>query len=135
MVHSIASTPGQVAAGQVVTPFERPELVADAARQVTPTQETLNGNRTGSASAQGGNNAQESAAPSSLENTLAQINDSMKAWSTGIRFNMDDEAQRLVVSIVDNATGDVIRTVPSDAVLRVAKMIVQMQGNTVNTRI
>lgn len=134
MVHSIASTPGQVAAGQVVTPFERPELVADAARQVTPTQEALNSNRTGSAGTQGGN-AQESATPSSLENTLAQINDSMKAWSTGIRFNMDDEAQRLVVSIVDNATGDVIRTVPSDAVLRVAKMIVQMQGNTVNTRI
>lgn len=134
MVHSIASTPGQVAAGQVVTPFERPELVADAARQVTPTQEALNGNRTDSATTKDGN-TQEPASPSSLENTLAQLNDSMKAWSTGIRFDMDDEAQRLVVSIVDNATGDVIRTVPSDAVLRVARMIVQMQGNTVDTRI
>jgi flagellar protein FlaG len=47
---------------------------------------------------------------------------------------MDEDAQRLVVSIVDNETGEVLRKVPSDAVLQVAKMIVQMQGGGVNTK-
>ncbi|WP_341667010.1 flagellar protein FlaG [Alcaligenes sp. SDU_A2] len=69
-----------------------------------------------------------------LDDTLEQINDSLQAWSTGIRFDMDDEAQRLVVSIVDNSTGEVLRTVPSDAVIQIAKMIVQLQGNTVSVK-
>ncbi|WP_426345641.1 flagellar protein FlaG [Alcaligenes sp. HNGD-HTN06] len=70
-----------------------------------------------------------------LDDTLDQINDSLQAWSTGIRFNMDDEAQRLVVSIVDNKTGEVLRTVPSDAVIQIAKMIVQLQGNAVSVKV
>ncbi|KVX05403.1 hypothetical protein ASL22_17710 [Alcaligenes faecalis] len=71
----------------------------------------------------------------SLDDTLDQINNSLQAWSTGIRFNMDDEAQRLVVSIVDNTTGEVLRTVPSDAVIQIAKMIVQLQGNAVSVKV
>lgn len=67
-----------------------------------------------------------------LEETLAQINDALQAWSTSLRFDMDDEAQRLVVSVVDNTTGEVLRTVPSDAVIQIAKMIVQLQGNIVS---
>lgn len=70
----------------------------------------------------------------SLDNTLEQINQSLEAWATGIRFNMDDDAQRLVVSIVNNSTGEVLRTVPSDAVIQIAKMIVQLQGNAVNVK-
>ncbi len=70
-----------------------------------------------------------------LDDTLDQINNSLQAWSTGIRFNMDDEAQRPVVSIVDNSTGEVLRTVPSDAVIQIAKMIVQLQGNAVSVKV
>ena len=70
-----------------------------------------------------------------LDDTLDQINNSLQAWSTGIRFNMDDEAQRLVVSIVDNSTGEVLRTVPSDAVIQIAKMIVQLQGNAISVKV
>ncbi|MHA3902312.1 flagellar protein FlaG [Castellaniella sp. WN] len=71
---------------------------------------------------------------SSLEKALESVNDSLKAWSTGMRFEMDEEAQRLVVSIVDSTTGEVLRTIPSEAVLRVAKMIVQLQGSGVDTQ-
>ncbi len=71
----------------------------------------------------------------SLDSTLEQINQSLEAWATGMRFEMDDDAQRLVVSIVDNNTGEVLRTVPSDAVIQIAKMIVQLQGNAVNVRV
>ena len=69
-----------------------------------------------------------------LDKTLEQLNESMQAWSTGMRFDVDEDAQRVVVSIVDSATGEVLRTVPSDAVIRVAKMIVQLQGGAVDTR-
>lgn len=71
---------------------------------------------------------------SSLDRMLNQINDSMDAWSTGMRFDVDEEAQRVVVSIVDSKTGDVIRTVPSDAVIQIAKMITKLQGTAVDTK-
>lgn len=70
----------------------------------------------------------------SLDQVLENLNNSMNAWSTGMRFDMDDEAQRLVVSIIDNVTGEVLRTVPSDAVIQIAKMIVQLQGQAVNVK-
>lgn len=66
---------------------------------------------------------------------LVQANEQLQAWSTGMRFSMDEDAQRLVVSIVDSGTGEVLRTVPSDAVLRIARMIVQFQGASVDTRV
>ncbi|MGB6009290.1 flagellar protein FlaG [Castellaniella sp.] len=71
---------------------------------------------------------------SSLEKALESVNDSLKAWSTGVRFDMDKDAQQLVISIVDNASGDVIKTIPSEAMLRIAKMIVQLQGSGVDTK-
>lgn len=71
--------------------------------------------------------------PSSLEKALESVNDSLKAWSTGLRFDTDEDTHHLVVSIVDSTTGDVLRKIPSDAMLRVAKMIVQFQGGGVDT--
>ncbi|HUH40596.1 MAG TPA: flagellar protein FlaG [Castellaniella sp.] len=71
---------------------------------------------------------------SSLEKALESVNSNLQAWSTGMRFEIDEDAQRLVVSIIDSETGDVLRTVPSDAVLRVARMIVQLQGSGVDAR-
>ena len=35
--------------------------------------------------------------------------------------------------MVDANTGDVIRTIPSEALLKIAKMIVNMQGNGIKT--
>jgi flagellar protein FlaG len=57
----------------------------------------------------------------------------LKAWSTQLQFELDPNAHRVVVSIVDAQSGDVIRTVPSDAVIRVAKMIVKLQVQAVET--
>lgn len=68
-----------------------------------------------------------------LEKALEDINEQMKAWSTQLQFDIDPEINRVVVSVVDSATGDVMRTIPSDAVLRIAKMIVKLQGNAVET--
>lgn len=71
---------------------------------------------------------------SSLEAALAQLNQNMQAWSTGVRFEVDPDTQRLVVSLVDSESGEIIRAVPSKAVLQISKMIAQFQGNTINTK-
>ncbi|MGB6242130.1 MAG: flagellar protein FlaG [Castellaniella sp.] len=71
---------------------------------------------------------------SSLEKALEAVNGNLQAWSTGVRFDMDKDTQKLVISIVDSATGDVIKTIPSEAMLRIAKMITQLQGSGVDTQ-
>lgn len=71
---------------------------------------------------------------SSLDTALEQLNNNLKAWATGVRFDVDPDTQRLIVSLVDNESGEVIRTVPSDAVLQISKMITQFQGNGINTK-
>ena len=108
-----------------------PVLAQGSAAQVQPLSEATNSNATNSnpdksTSGQSGNQ--------SLEQAIEQLNSEMQAWSTGMRFEVDDDAQRVVISIIDSASGEVLRTVPSEAVVRVAKMIVQFQGNMVDTK-
>lgn len=69
-----------------------------------------------------------------LEGALEELNRGMQAWSTQLQFEVDPEIQRLVVSVLDAETGDTIRTIPSEAVLRMAKIIVSLQGQIVNAQ-
>ena len=68
-----------------------------------------------------------------LDKALDEINEQMKAWSTQLQFEIDPNVHQVVVSVVDSESGDVIRTIPSEAVLKIAKMIVNMQGNGIKT--
>ena len=61
-----------------------------------------------------------------LERALDEINDQMKAWSTQLQFEVDPDVHQIVVSVVDSES-QVLRTIPSEAVIKIAKMIVNMQ--------
>jgi len=129
MVNPLTSNPtASLPMNPVALDIERPAL-PEPAREVTPSAETI---------AAGDPNpqrpaARERGAGQPLDEALEDVNNSLKAWSTGMRFDIDPEAQRVVVSLIDNETGEVLRTVPSDAVIRIAKMIVQLQGQVVST--
>lgn len=112
----------------VALDIERPVL-PEPAREVTPSSETIAAGDPNQRQA-----VREGSASPPLDRALEDVNSSLKAWSTGMRFDIDPEAQRVVVSLIDNETGEVLRTVPSDAVIRIAKMIVQLQGQVVSTR-
>ena len=71
--------------------------------------------------------------PLPLERALEEINQQLRAWKTQLQFDVDPNVHQVVVSIIDSETGDKIRTIPSEALLRIARMIVQMQGNAVQT--
>jgi len=108
----------------------------EAATLVTPLAPTVDNSAADNATA-GGDASPDQAgqnAPQGLDKALREINQSMQAWSTSLQFEVDPEAQRLVVSILDSQTGEVLRTIPSEAVIRVAKMIVNLQGQAVATQ-
>ena len=119
MINSVSNLPATVTGTPATTEpapvLNRPE----PAQKVTPAEHV----------------PQHQPSADAANKALDEVNGQLRAWSTGMQFKFDEEAQRIVVSIVDNHSGEVLRTVPSEAVLQVAKMIVQMQGQGVDTRI
>ena len=129
MVDSISSNmaaPLSALAGANPTPA-RPE----PAIQVTGAAAGRNG---GNAASQQGGNAASPDTPRPMEETFDEINAAMQAWNTGMRFEIDEDTHQLVVSIIDTKSGDVLRQIPSEEVLHVAKMIAQFQGQLVSVK-
>ncbi|SSW73967.1 hypothetical protein AVE30378_06315 [Achromobacter veterisilvae] len=109
-------------------PVAAAPVVADPAISVTPAATATNSGASGSATS-----GQSDSQKLPLDKALEEINDQMKAWSTQLQFEIDPDVHQVVVSVVDAESGDVVRTIPSEAVLRIAKMIVNMQGNGIKT--
>lgn len=107
---------------------------AEQKLSLVPIPPSESAHRSGTATSHTSHNAMHGHDNTSLEKTLEQLNLSMQAWATGMRFDVDEDAQRVVVSIIDSQTGEVLRTVPSESVIRIARMIVQLQGTTINTQ-
>ncbi|NMK50497.1 flagellar protein FlaG [Achromobacter sp. Bel] len=103
-------------------------VVAEPAVSVTPTVAATNSGASDSATSD-----QSDSQKLPLDKALDEINDQMKAWSTQLQFEIDPNVHQVVVSVVDAETGKVIRTIPSETVLKIAKMIVNMQGNGIKT--
>ncbi|WP_088156488.1 flagellar protein FlaG [Achromobacter xylosoxidans] len=103
-------------------------LAPDPAVSVAPTVAATNSGASDSATSD-----QSDSQKLPLDKALDEINDQMKAWSTQLKFEIDPNVHQVVVSVVDAESGDVIRTIPSETLLKIAKMIVNMQGNGIKT--
>src|SRR3546814_4439983 len=92
MVNPIAA--GHAAAPYALPPdIERPASLPEPAVQVTRADQALN-----SGTATSGHRLQD--LPEGMDplgEALKALNSNMEAWSTGMRFDMDPEAQRVVV--------------------------------------
>jgi len=55
-----------------------------------------------------------------LEAAVSEMNEVAQAADRDIVFKLDDDSGRVVVSVTDRATGDVIRQIPSDEALELA---------------
>lgn len=109
-------------------PIAAVPIVADPSVTVAPPAASTNSSGTDSATSE-----QSNSQKLPLDKALDEINEQMKAWSTKLQFEVDPDVHQVVVSVVDAKSGDVIRTIPSEAVLKIAKMIVNMQGNGIKT--
>lgn len=68
-----------------------------------------------------------------MDKLLDKLNEQMRPWSTELQFEIDSDVHQVVVTIIDSKTGEKIRTIPSDVLLRIAKMIINLQGNAIQT--
>ena len=128
MVDSISSNIPAPIAGTASEPRPvRPE----PAVQVTKAADA--NNQGDLANQQYGAGAQRHAADNA-DDPFAEVNAAMEAWATSMKFELDEDTQQMVVSVIDSESGEVLRQIPSEEVLHVAKMIAQFQGKNVSTK-
>lgn len=58
-----------------------------------------------------------------LEAATAQIEQFVRSSGRNLQFRVDDDSGRVVVSVRDSDTGELIRQIPSEAALRIAKSL------------
>lgn len=74
------------------------------------------------------------AAPPSLDEVkqaVESINQSMKSLTQGLEFSIDAESERVVVKVVVPETKEVIRQIPSEETLAIAKSLDQVIGKLI----
>ncbi len=84
---------------------------------------------------QAGAQSESSAKPrgrEQAENLQRELDEVMKDVQTALRFRVDDDANRVVVSIVDRESGDVIQQIPSEVSLRIAKRMAELGSGMIN---
>jgi flagellar protein FlaG len=57
---------------------------------------------------------------------VRRINGALQPF--GVEFDLGDDGSRTIIRIIDIATGDVIRQIPSEAALRVADRLDELRG-------
>jgi flagellar protein FlaG len=57
-----------------------------------------------------------------------QINAALRHLAVELRYGMDEATRKLVVQIVDRTTGEVLRQIPPEEVLAIARGLDRMQG-------
>jgi flagellar protein FlaG len=70
----------------------------------------------------------------SIENALAEITEFVQDNGRQLNFSVDEGSQKNVVKVTDSETGEIIRQIPSEDVLRLSERLKDLQldvGNAV----
>lgn len=59
---------------------------------------------------------------------VVEINKALEKIPTTLAFQVDDSSNRFIVNVADISTGELIRQIPGDAVLRVARQLESLKG-------
>ena len=75
----------------------------------------------------------QEASNADIQSAAAQVSDFVQAQNRNLNFSFDDEAQRSIVKVTDSETGDLIRQIPSEEVLRLSERIQNLQSDVDST--
>ena len=69
---------------------------------------------------------------SALENAVKKLNDFVAPAVQAIRFELDQNTERMVVKVIDSASQRVLRQIPNEQVLVMSQTLDNLQGLVVN---
>ncbi|GAC34402.1 flagellar protein FlaG [Paraglaciecola polaris] len=64
-----------------------------------------------------------------VEDALSQINDFVQSKSRQLNFSVDDDSGRQVIKVTDASSGDIIRQIPTEDVLKLSARIQELQSD------
>jgi flagellar protein FlaG len=70
-----------------------------------------------------------------IQEALAQLNDQMRRNGRDLSFNVDERIDRVIITVKNPQTGEVIRQIPTEEVIRLAHSIEDLKGLLVNQRL
>lgn len=70
--------------------------------------------------------------PTALRDAVASANKVMQALSNSLEFSLDPESGNTVVRVIDSATQQVIRQIPSEEMMSIARALDRLQGLLLN---
>lgn len=76
-----------------------------------------------SAAAQADPSAKAAPSRKDVDAAVKKLNDSMSSSSQSLQFSVDHDSKEIVVKLIDQNTGDVLRQIPTPEALQMAKAI------------
>lgn len=70
----------------------------------------------------------QAASPETVREAARRVGESLKASGANLEFQVDDASGKVLVRIVDGQTGQLIRQIPSEEMLAIARALDRMQG-------
>ncbi|MFJ1259835.1 flagellar protein FlaG [Cupriavidus sp. CuC1] len=108
----------------LIPPLPLSPVLPPAGREGTPSAAPASDKTAGT---QAG--ANEQAAPVVTEDAAVQhLKDVLRATSFNVEFEIDPDTHRVITKVVDKDTGEVIRQLPSEEVMRIAHALQKLQG-------
>lgn len=62
-----------------------------------------------------------------IESAVSQINEFVQSSSRQLNFSIDDGSNKQVVKVTDSESGEIIRQIPSEEVLRLSERLQELQ--------
>lgn len=69
-----------------------------------------------------------------VRNAVKQVEEAISTKAQDLRFSLDDESGKTIVKILDQKTQTVLRQIPSEEMLEIAKALDKMQGLLVKNK-
>ena len=63
-----------------------------------------------------------------FKKAVVEINRALEKIPTTLAFQVDESSNRFVVNVADISTGELIRQIPGDAILRIARQLESLKG-------
>ena len=70
-----------------------------------------------------------------LQEAIEKLNDQIERNGRGLNFSVDDRLNRPIITVRSTATGEVVRTIPNEVVIKVAHNIEDIKGLLMDQRL
>ena len=73
--------------------------------------------------------------PEQVQQAVGKINDVVRAVNPGVEFSVENDFRTVIVSVVDKGTNEVIRQIPSDDAINIARSLEVLQGLLIKQKV